>query len=68
MSGVTGQPAPGAAVGVASTGTEPGRPLLEITDLRMYFPISSGILISRHVGDVRAVDGVTLAIQKDRIR
>ena len=64
MSGVTGQPAPGAAVGGASTGTEPGRPLLEITDLRMYFPISSGILISRHVGDVRAVDGVTLAIQK----
>ena len=30
----------------------------------MYFPITSGILVSRHVGDVRAVDGVDLAIEK----
>jgi oligopeptide transport system ATP-binding protein len=41
-----------------------GRPLLEITDLRMYFPITSGILIDRHVGDVKAVDGVTMTIKK----
>ena len=30
----------------------------------MYFPITSGILISRHVGDVKAVDGISLTIQK----
>ncbi len=30
----------------------------------MFFPITQGILISRHVGDVRAVDGVSLSIQK----
>jgi oligopeptide/dipeptide ABC transporter ATP-binding protein len=30
----------------------------------MYFPITSGLLVSRHVGDVRAVDGVDLSIQK----
>jgi oligopeptide transport system ATP-binding protein len=41
-----------------------GRPLIEFTDLQMYFPITQGILISRHVGDVKAVDGVTLAIEK----
>ena len=40
------------------------QPLLEISDLRMYFPIEKGILISRHVGDVKAVDGVTLSIQR----
>ena len=40
-----------------------GRPLVEIEDLRVYFPIRSGLVLDRHVGDVRAVDGVTLAIQ-----
>jgi oligopeptide transport system ATP-binding protein len=40
------------------------RPLLEVADLRMYFPIMRGVLVSRHVGDVKAVDGVSLTIQK----
>jgi oligopeptide transport system ATP-binding protein len=40
------------------------QPLLRVQDLQMYFPITQGILISRHVGDVKAVDGVTLSIQK----
>jgi oligopeptide transport system ATP-binding protein len=40
-------------------------PLLEVTDLRMYFPITSGVLVSRHVGDVRAVDGVSLKIERE---
>jgi oligopeptide transport system ATP-binding protein len=40
------------------------RPLLEVTDLRMYFPILKGTLISRHVGDVKAVDGFSLSISK----
>ena len=40
------------------------RPLLEITDLKMYFPIMRGTLVSRHVGDVKAVDGVTLSVKK----
>jgi oligopeptide transport system ATP-binding protein len=40
------------------------RPLLDVTDLRMYFPITSGIVFDRHVGDVKAVDGVSLSIRK----
>jgi oligopeptide transport system ATP-binding protein len=51
-------------VSATATTTEAGRALLEITDLRMFFPITRGTLISRHVGDVRAVDGVTLSIRK----
>jgi len=35
--------------------------LLEVTDLRKYFPIRKGI-ISRKVGDVKAVDGVNFYI------
>jgi oligopeptide/dipeptide ABC transporter ATP-binding protein len=40
------------------------QPLLQVEGLKMYFPITTGLLISRHVGDVRAVDGVDLSIQK----
>ena len=37
-------------------------PLVELDDLRVWFPIKSGIVLDRHVGDVKAVDGVTLTI------
>ena len=36
--------------------------LLEVRDLKTYFPIKSGVL-SRHLGDVKAVDGVTLNVE-----
>ncbi len=38
-------------------------PLVQATDLYKYFPIHAG-LMSRHVADVRAVDGVTFSIQQ----
>ena len=37
-----------------------GAPLVETEDLRVWFPIKSGIVLDRHVGDVKAVDGVSL--------
>jgi len=40
------------------------QPLLRVEGLKMYFPITSGLLLSRHVGDIRAVDGVDLSIEK----
>ncbi|MFN3825652.1 MAG: ABC transporter ATP-binding protein [Pseudorhodobacter sp.] len=36
-------------------------PLVEVRDLRMYFPIHTG-LFRRHTGDVKAVDGVSFDI------
>jgi peptide/nickel transport system ATP-binding protein len=39
-------------------------PLVELDDLRVWFPIKSGVVLDRHVGDIKAVDGVTLAIQR----
>ncbi len=36
-------------------------PLLEVIDLKKYFPIHKGVL-NRHVGDVKAVDGVSFEI------
>jgi len=39
-----------------------GAPLVETRDLRVWFPIKSGIVLDRHVGDVKAVDGVDLRV------
>jgi oligopeptide transport system ATP-binding protein len=41
-----------------------GGPLLEVEDLVKHFPIKKGLVIDRHVGDVRAVDGVSLSIAR----
>jgi oligopeptide transport system ATP-binding protein len=38
--------------------------LLEVTDLVKHFPIKRGLLIDREVGRVRAVDGVSLAVDR----
>ena len=32
-----------------------GGPLVELDDVRVWFPLTSGILLDRHVGDVKAV-------------
>jgi oligopeptide transport system ATP-binding protein len=39
-------------------------PLLEVTDLVKHFPIKRGLLIDREVDRVRAVDGVSLAVDR----
>ena len=38
--------------------------LLEVDDLRMWFPITRGIVIQRHVGDIKAVDGLSFFIRR----
>jgi peptide/nickel transport system ATP-binding protein len=44
--------------------SSPAAPLLAVDDLRVWFPITSGLLLDRHVGDVKAVDGVTFSIER----
>ena len=41
-------------------------PLVEIDDLRVWFKVTSGVVLDRHVGDVKAVDGVTFSIETRR--
>src|SRR5919204_3207589 len=38
--------------------------LIELENLRVWFPIKSGIVLDRHVGDIRAVDDVSLSIRR----
>jgi peptide/nickel transport system ATP-binding protein len=53
-------PAPPAAPVAASNGDG----LVEIENLKVYFPIKSGLVLDRHVGDVRAVDDVSFQISR----
>jgi oligopeptide transport system ATP-binding protein len=56
-----------AAVAAADLGPapEPARDeLLRVEDLKVHFPIKEGVLLERHVGDVRAVDGVSFTINR----
>ena len=38
--------------------------LVEVQDLRVYFPITKGVLIQRHVGDIKAVDGISFNVKR----
>jgi peptide/nickel transport system ATP-binding protein len=38
--------------------------LVELDDVKVWFPIKSGLVLDRHVGDVKAVDGVSLTIRR----
>jgi oligopeptide transport system ATP-binding protein len=57
VTGDVGRPATAASGSARSNG-----PLLEVTDLKVWFPIREGLIIQHHVGDVRAVDGVSFSI------
>ena len=41
-----------------------GETLVTIEDLRVHFPITSGIVFQRKVGAVYAVDGIDLEIKE----
>jgi oligopeptide transport system ATP-binding protein len=38
--------------------------LLQVKDLKMYFPITQGIIFQRHIGDIKAVDGVSFEVKR----
>ncbi len=41
-----------------------GNDILEVRNLQMYFPVTSGIIFQRKVADIKAVDGVSFSIKK----
>jgi oligopeptide/dipeptide ABC transporter ATP-binding protein len=38
--------------------------LVRVGGLKVYFPITQGIVFERHVGDVQAVDGISFTLQR----
>jgi oligopeptide transport system ATP-binding protein len=47
-----------------SEDTQDARPLVEVDDLYVWFPITLGLIIERHVADVRAVDGISFTLTR----
>ena len=41
-----------------------GEVLVEVKDLQVYFPVTSGVIFQRKVADVKAVDGVSFQVKK----
>jgi peptide/nickel transport system ATP-binding protein len=39
-------------------------PLVEVENLKVYFPIKSGLVLDRHIGDIKAVDDVSFSIER----
>ena len=50
--------------GSDGNGTTGSEALLGIKDLKMYFPVTKGIIFQAKVGEVKAVDGVTFEIME----
>src|SRR4051812_23252028 len=48
----------------ASAQSTEERPLLDVRNLVMHFPLTQGIIIQRKVGAVQAVDGVSFSVKK----
>jgi oligopeptide transport system ATP-binding protein len=46
-----------------SNGSRNGATLLEVENLKMYFPITQGVILQRRVGYVRAVDNISFFIR-----
>jgi oligopeptide transport system ATP-binding protein len=38
--------------------------LVQVEGLKMYFPITQGIIFQRHTGDIKAVDGISFSIRR----
>ena len=38
--------------------------LIEVRNLKMWFPITQGIVFQRHIGDIKAVDGVSFNVRQ----
>ena len=74
---MTGETAPASATEAAATvatrrrliavpaeGPSAAEEVLRVSDLKVYFPIRQGLIMERKVGNVRAVDGVSFALQR----
>jgi oligopeptide transport system ATP-binding protein len=44
--------------------TAQGDILIDVQNLKMYFPVSAGLIFQRKIADVKAVDGITFEIRR----
>ncbi|MCB1741696.1 MAG: ABC transporter ATP-binding protein [Gammaproteobacteria bacterium] len=61
---MSAEPATRAASGVEFKPVQQGEPLIEVKNLKKYFPVTEGIIFQRTIAQVKAVDGVSFSINK----
>lgn len=44
--------------------SEAGAPLVEVSGVKKYFPVTQGLIFKKRIGEVKAVDDVSLTIQR----
>jgi oligopeptide transport system ATP-binding protein len=49
---------------MATNGNSKNNTILSNKDLKMYFPITQGIIFQRHIGDIKAVDGISFEVKR----
>ncbi len=49
---------------MTTTRAKAGEILVDVQDLKMYFPVTAGLIFQRKVADVKAVDGIALQIKR----
>ena len=49
---------------MAEVGSNRDGALVQVENLRVWFPIKSGIILDRHIGDIKAVDDVSFSISR----
>ncbi|MCL4299653.1 MAG: ATP-binding cassette domain-containing protein [Anaerolineae bacterium] len=49
---------------MTTNGKQKNDVLLQVKDLKMYFPITQGIIFQRHIGDIKAVDGINFEVKR----
>ena len=42
-------------------------PILQLNDIKTHFPVTHGFIFKRHLGTVKAVDGVTLSLDRAEV-
>jgi oligopeptide transport system ATP-binding protein len=47
-----------------TNGKQKGDVIVKVKDLKMYFPITQGIVFQRHIGDIKAVDGLNFEVKR----
>lgn len=44
-----------------------GAPLLQVENLKKYFPVTKGLIMMKTVGQVQAVDGVSFSTSRAKL-
>jgi oligopeptide transport system ATP-binding protein len=57
-------PLPEATASALAPAGQDAPPLVRVDGLKVYFPITEGIIFERHIGDVQAVDGISFSLQR----